>query len=360
MKVMNGTVSKRIAALDGAKGLGILLILWAHVCYADVVQTVAYSFHIPLFFLLSGMVYDPTKYASFPAFLKRRWKTLLLPYLLFGILSVFVGGTLQRLIEDPASFRIGAAALQAVRDLCELVYARGSAYMQFNSPLWFVPCLFAVEIIYYFLAKQRKWIRCAAVLLLTALGWWLESDSCPIPTGILPWSLDSALFSLGFYAVGNMIRTQRGKLTDILRQSKWRIPMLLLITLGCMLLVVPAAYANGKVSIGSKLLGNGFLFYFTGILGSIAVLSMGELLSRCPFLTYCGRNSFSVMAIHVVVITLLYTVMIALKLPFFNSLSFGETLLPTLVVLAITLLLTEIYRRIRKQSNNPMHDTASQ
>jgi len=43
--------------LDVLKGLGIFLVVFAHTCKADVGQkSVIYLFHMPLFFVLSGLL----------------------------------------------------------------------------------------------------------------------------------------------------------------------------------------------------------------------------------------------------------------------------------------------------------------
>ncbi len=47
----------RIAWLDGARGIGILLIVLGHVIpMTTPISHFIYSFHVPLFFFLSGMV----------------------------------------------------------------------------------------------------------------------------------------------------------------------------------------------------------------------------------------------------------------------------------------------------------------
>lgn len=47
---------QRIGYLDIAKGIGILLMIFGHIDGGGVVQTWIYSFHIPLFFIVSGII----------------------------------------------------------------------------------------------------------------------------------------------------------------------------------------------------------------------------------------------------------------------------------------------------------------
>ncbi len=69
---------KRMDWLDMAKGYGIILVMVGHLCEWTPVGSVIYSFHIPLFFLLSGYLFSIRD--SFTDFLKRKAKGMLIPY----------------------------------------------------------------------------------------------------------------------------------------------------------------------------------------------------------------------------------------------------------------------------------------
>jgi len=43
--------------IDIAKGLGILMVVWAHIMITGWTHQFIYAFHMPLFFLLSGMLF---------------------------------------------------------------------------------------------------------------------------------------------------------------------------------------------------------------------------------------------------------------------------------------------------------------
>lgn len=72
--------TKRIEALDVAKGIGIILVMIGHMTSSYLYNWI-YSFHIPLFFILSGICFKNTKYTSFLAFARQRIKTLAIPTL---------------------------------------------------------------------------------------------------------------------------------------------------------------------------------------------------------------------------------------------------------------------------------------
>ena len=78
----------RMNYIDVAKGIGIILVVFAHVNYTPEVLVFIYSFHMPLFFLISGMLFDKNKYPDFISFFKRRIKTLFIPYVIYEVISI--------------------------------------------------------------------------------------------------------------------------------------------------------------------------------------------------------------------------------------------------------------------------------
>ncbi|MDD3362083.1 MAG: acyltransferase family protein [Hespellia sp.] len=50
----------RILWIDMAKGLGVVLVIYGHMLYATNlgVNKLIYAFHVPVFFILSGYVYE--------------------------------------------------------------------------------------------------------------------------------------------------------------------------------------------------------------------------------------------------------------------------------------------------------------
>ena len=75
--------NKRLDYLDVAKGIGILLVILGHCQLGRIgrAHSLIYSFHMPLFFFLSGFVY---KDYEIKIFLKKKIRGLLLPVIVFS------------------------------------------------------------------------------------------------------------------------------------------------------------------------------------------------------------------------------------------------------------------------------------
>lgn len=57
---MNAT--KRLEYIDFLKAVGILAVIWGHIYTRnDAIYQFVYSFHVPLFFVLSGVFFKPNQ-----------------------------------------------------------------------------------------------------------------------------------------------------------------------------------------------------------------------------------------------------------------------------------------------------------
>lgn len=148
--------AKRDLTIDAAKGCGILLVIFGHVCHLHPYWSIIYSFHMPLFFLIAGMNFHPERYPSFGALFRKKMRTLLLPYLFFCAFGILCSLTIKLLAKTPSN-----EIFEFLRKLpYAIVWMPCSEYaQQFNTPLWFVPCLTFLECLYYWLNRIRKpWI----------------------------------------------------------------------------------------------------------------------------------------------------------------------------------------------------------
>lgn len=334
---------KRANLIDAVKGIGIILVVFAHVYYEKTALIVIYSFHMPLFFLIAGAMFRQEKYPRFGPFLKKRVRRLLVPYVIYEALSICLLYTAERVYVG----MFDIPKTEYVEFFRQILVSNWSC-THVNQPLWFLPCLFLVEVLYYFLCKLPRPAMGAACVLLVVCGWVLESGLLPFDNMLLPWSLDSGLFALGFYALGNLGWKPLRQAVVRIRESRGSKLRALALAMLCAAVWLPLALLNGKVTLGSKILNNGFLLYLTGILGTLMVFFLGIPLENSRFLGFCGRYSFEIMASHYIIRKFLVRpVYILLKGEGYNRKIFSETWLPFVAVFVLSLLYTALYTRIR-------------
>jgi fucose 4-O-acetylase-like acetyltransferase len=87
-EVVEVSPTKRVDYYDIAKGIGILMVVLGHsqnLCKPlNILSAIAWSFHMPLFFILSGMCFKRKEYG----YLSSSFKRLVVPYIFTILLFV--------------------------------------------------------------------------------------------------------------------------------------------------------------------------------------------------------------------------------------------------------------------------------
>lgn len=293
-------MNSRYDYIDYAKGFGILLVVWAHILIVGWSHQIIYAFHMPLFFFISGMLFRKDKYTSLRQFVTVRAKRLLMPYFIYSVVTWAVWAVFRFLRHDEvASFW---------NPLLQTFIAQGSGeFMVHNSALWFIPCLFAVEIIYYLFSRvNSQWLTLVFCFLAAALGVALSRIFGADYLFLLPWNLDAAFYALPFYGVANTVMqyTSHSKLLDYCKNNRKTVFLAALISATIM---VYMALTNGECSMGSSSYNcNEWIFFERALCGCVALLLISLWISsfeKTPkimrWIKWCGTNSLDIMCLHI-------------------------------------------------------------
>lgn len=135
---MDAINTKRIEYIDLAKGVCIILVVLYHTLNdfgihdyfaADAMR----DFRMPLYFFLSGLFFKP--YEGYMGFLKRKINKLLIPFLAFYFITVVCYEYISGVFHGTSLPDIGLAPL----------YDCYIEVWHFNTPLWFLLCLFVLN-----------------------------------------------------------------------------------------------------------------------------------------------------------------------------------------------------------------------
>lgn len=272
---------ERNRSIDMAKGLGILLVILGHVpTVPEELKKVIYSFHIPLFFFISGYLYNSIKYNSFTLieFIKSRVQRYIVPYFVIGFICFFLFGVIYPLVRDGYS----ADYLQSVfKFLFGLLYSRGgTSWMAWSSPLWFLTCLFVAELILYFVLKHFK--KQYIVFFILAIVGYCYTVITKFP---LPWNIDVALTATSFMYIGYLCR--KHNILEQYNKMKY-VPILFVV------LVISILF-NSQIDFNLRNFGNVILTYSGGVSGSILVLFITNRIKQNKILEFFGFNSLLMM-----------------------------------------------------------------
>lgn len=152
----------------------------------------AYSFHMPLFFMLSGAVLALKPLASFDKFVKSKIKRLIIPYYIYGLLFMFP-------IKYFANFYDKDGLKQAVT-----VFLNGGD----SGHLWFLPALFWCMIIFVVIKKiiAKKTDSVYLPLLISGL---ISLTYTNLPIDVL--QLKIGLSYIFWFALGYTFENERRK-----------------------------------------------------------------------------------------------------------------------------------------------------
>ena len=271
---------KRIQWIDMAKGYGMLFVIAAH-CDVGVLGRWMYTFHLPLFFMLSGYVFS-CQYSIKEFFLKK-CKTILVPYFLLGIPLVIF----QWWEYYSMGYCRGTDILYIFLQL--LVQKR-------MWTLWFLACLFCVQMVFYFLAryiKDLRWIGLSC-LTTTVLGYvyYLKGGSS------LPWNFDTSWMAITFFYIGYAYKKKRPNIDRFLDNKRYAIPLfglMVLLNLGLAVLNLQLGYTNLEMFYSSY--GMLPLVYGAAIAGCFGVIIFSKWFTLRP-VRYIGANSMLYFAWH--------------------------------------------------------------
>lgn len=281
---------KRISYIDMAKGIGIILVVFGHLGFAsESLLTWIMSFHMPLFFILSGMLLSHTNADrhSMSSFLQKKAKNILTPYFSFSMLSILFSGILEF-----ASFKsyLPNALIQTL-----LFYG--------ISVLWFLPALFFGETIFLWIRKHSSLgitaLVCLGVCLITIFS---------VNTYHYHYSIDfdNNLSVWGAYLIAVFVRTgiavtflAIGYYTQhFLFQKEHSAGTYLVLAVLFWALNIFLALKNGKVDLNYLIFNNYFLYFSAAFCGSMGVICLCAILPACKPLLYIGKNSLIIMTTH--------------------------------------------------------------
>ena len=178
--------NNRIAWIDTARGLGLLAVFIGHLRVPYATGWV-YTFHMPLFFFLSGLLYPGCEKYTFIQFAWRRFKGLVIPYFTLGAVIALFFCCVYAWYHEPTS--------------SYLEMMRSFLVQEHYWTIWFLAALYLTQLIYYGIDWCfHRWkyavfvasvVVCLFGLFRYRMGW-----------GSLPWNLDVAFVSQFFFHLG--------------------------------------------------------------------------------------------------------------------------------------------------------------
>jgi len=244
-----------------------------HIGFGKFFDHYIHAYHMPLFFFVSGYLYRKPR--SIKSLVKKRAKTLLTPYIAFGLIYW---------ISDCVFIKCRLNVESLVR-----LFTFNSNGLAISGAIWFFTAAFFANILYCSIHEKikSKYGVAGVVLLISLFG-----NIFPELSGFrLPWSLDAACVGVGFIYAGNMLKQKIGD-KHLIKND---------LILGLLLLInIAMIFVNGDVNMKQAQYANIILFWVNAILAIILIFEISKKLDCCRSvlvkcvlqeLKYIGKNT---------------------------------------------------------------------
>jgi len=292
-------MNTRLQHIDIAKGIGILLVVFGHnsivINQKGELFNIIFSFHLPLFFFLSGLFFNAEgkltelMLSKFDSMIKPYFTTLMIGYVIFQNDSI-------------------------INYLAGVIYSTGATIPSVWVSLWFLTHLWAVSVFSWLFIKVTKLssmkmiFQSFLLLFLLVIGFIIHSAFWQIPIntyGItaellgdefllpgLPFSIDIIFISGFFFLLGFLLKQE---VLDFKIQAKY---FLFRLVLFCFC----HYYFNYTIDFNFRRYDNLIISSLEAISGIYIVLFLSRLISEYKVIkeifAYIGSGSLFILIFH--------------------------------------------------------------
>jgi len=298
--------TKRIEWIDVCKGLAMLAIFVGHSLPSNVITIFVYRYNVPLFFFLSGLFFTKRKNLTIKEYIIKSANGILVPYAFFCSLSMVF-------------YIVFTSRTSGLREMIMQAITGSRNNISFGQQLWFLPCLFVIQIVYHLinkLIKRKKYV--VAVVAVIALVSTVIFNNPYVKAA--PFSFNLATYYIIFYCIGDVAYAKLEKFSfEGLRQgSKILISLFSLFIMGSTFLIYYVynwidTFING---ISIKIIQQSIVILISLILITANII-ISFALKNNRFLYNIGKNTIIYCGFESI------AMIIALGIPRFFGLSVG-------------------------------------
>ena len=251
-------MNERIKWIDWAKTICMFLVILGH-CHLNnswsFITIFIYSFHIPLFFFLSGLLCSGKfTYHNF----KKDIKFILVPYFTYGIISISINCILSHNLT--------------IHEISNNIFSLFIGTDCSIGPIWFLPALFICKQSFCFIHTYNKNNNIKYILLIVSFipVYFIYNKEYNIP-----FFADSGICAIPFFCIGHY----SSSINRIIKKFNRLFQFVILFSLMPFLLF--SSLENGIISIADCVYGNNIILYYSNaIIGIIIIIIMSILLEK--------------------------------------------------------------------------------
>ena len=326
------TQKKRISYIDVFRGLLMLLVVLGHSIgnTGDPVNRVILSFHMPAFFILSGMCFHP-KANDYNAslILKKKGKGLLWPYITFSVIGV----ALYWLLLAGTTKDKGVTVAQT---LTGIFWNDGQYGTIVTNGFWFVYDLIWISLIHVLTRKINRKIRLAFTtfsffsLYLLRIDFYFSVEIIKILAGYV------------FFLIGDLFAASEmeKKLEKVIRGGYLCLSVSALFAT----VTIAVSWNNEPILMYCNQYGNILLFLLSSISGTFSVYMLSRYIVSNKFVEFVGRNTIPILQMHFFVLMVTH-VLWHKVIPTADNMAFPTYVLHFVVAVAACCIYSKVINR---------------
>jgi fucose 4-O-acetylase-like acetyltransferase len=286
---------ERLRYIDIAKFIGIFILFFEHTGnwvqlagHYNLIKIWICSFHMPLFFILYGIVASSKARRSMPQWFDKRIRSLLVPYLLWALIyAAAINRNFFFGVAWGTNPSLGVAGV--------------------NQVLWFLPAMFLAATIDQLFIELKALIHVSdkvwadllilAILLLAGFYGHKEVIALKMPYGFW-FSFDISCIGAAFIVAGRIIKK------SVFWLYKKPYVLKIAAALGCCLAGAFIANHNTPSEYWVTVMACGFygkhfiLFFVTACLSTFGIIALSMCLEKIRLLSWLGEGTLFLMAVH--------------------------------------------------------------
>lgn len=288
-------MASRYTHIDIAKGIGILFVIFGHNWIVSHEKrelfNIIFSFHVPLFFFLSGLFMNYND--PFKEIIIKKSDSYIKPYyVILFLLGIHI---------------VPSENINPINYFARILYGTGQIIPWPWGQLWFLPHLWAVSLFSYlcyrhaYLGSRPTIFKAAILVIILSLGYLgiyifrnitLSGTNFPFLLLGLPFSMDLILISSFYFLLGSFLKQY------ILNMNfNWLILIISVLTFS----FIHHRY-DITIDLNVRRYDNIFLSTVEALLGTYLVITVSIIFQKIPvisrLLSYIGSASIFILIFH--------------------------------------------------------------
>lgn len=264
---------------DRAKGIGMILVIYGHIfTYGEIPFSIIFSFHMPLFFVVSGMLISPLKFENFSYC---SWTgTIIKKYLPPVVFFSLLGGIVRLLLYGAPDWN------QMEKDF----YLHMSSDELLTGAIWFLSMLAFVMMLIPLLVTSKKLQSWGGKICIVASLSLMAYILSKVPF-TLPFLIKTIPVALLFVYIGFIIKNEILAITncDIAKRYVLYLTPLFLVLV----------FLNRTVNLAVPTYNDFFIYLFCALFGTLMTLQISTY--KFPIIIeFLGKNSLVVFSMHAI------------------------------------------------------------